>query len=34
LSFLVYLLCAERPPPFWAGGNDRSSRTSQSNPFR
>ena len=34
LSFLVYLLCAERPPPFWAGGNDRSSQRSQSNPFR
>jgi hypothetical protein len=34
LSFLVYLLFAERPPPFSAGGNDRSSRRSQSNPFR
>jgi hypothetical protein len=34
LTFLVYLLFAERPPLFSAGGNDRSSRRSQSNPFR
>lgn len=34
LGILVYLLYAERSPRFWTGGNDPSSKPSQSNPFR